>query len=450
MHTRTPHLLITALLMTGVMGSTVVAEAATYYVSAGSGNDSNPGSQTQPWQTLKKASLTVVAGDTVMVGPGRYTDSTATTERAFNPTNSGTASAPITFQADPPLAAVLVAPSISVAAWSVDYKSYIVLDGFKAEGMVGFRHSDHITIQNCEVIYGSIQGTDISLNWGIIVHGTDSIVRNNYVHDMRNSGNSLQNSTGIEVIKSTRNLIENNDVDGGGGTVYSAYGQKGGDITFTTWRRNIARNAKSGFLGMGSTDSTLFSTDNAYYENVIYNMSVAAFDLDHNNQRYNIYNNTAYNVKMFLNGGYLGDDRVGNTQIQSWNNLIVTGSYGYYRGPSSFSWAYLLSYSDYNLFSAIPKVGAWNWGSSGYALPAWQTATGFDNHSLTDNPLFTDVAGYDFHLNASSPAKGRGKTGEDLGAYPTGVGMVGPTNGLWRTASGLIEPPTPMNVVVSR
>ncbi len=331
------------------------------------------------------------------------------------------------------MAAVLVAPSPSVAAWSVDYKSYITLDGIKAEGMIGFRHSDHIIIQNCEVIYGSIQGTDASLNWGILLFGSDSIVRNNYVHDMRNSGNSLQNSSAIEALQSIRNLIENNIVDGGGGVVYSAFGQKGGNITFTTWRRNIARNAKSGFLSMGSTDSTLFSTDNNYSENVIYNMSVAAFDLDHNSQRLYIYNNTAYNIKMFLNGGYLDDDRIGNTQVQSWNNLVANSSYGYYRGPTTgISWSYLLSHSDYNLFYGVPKIAAWNWGGSGATLSEWQAMTGFDNHSRTDDPLFMDASKFDFHLAPNSPAKAKGKNGEDLGAYPTGTGIVGPTNGLWQ------------------
>ena len=373
----------------GILFSWQEAAAATYYVSASLGNDSNPGSQTQPWQTLKKASLTVVAGDTVIVGSGRYTDTTATTERAFNPTNSGTDPNPITFRADPPLAAVLVAPSPSVAAWSVDYKSYVVLDGFKAEGMLGIRHSHHITIQNCEVIYGSIQGTDTSLNWGIVIATSNyNIVRNNYVHDMRNSGNTLHNTAGIMVILPTQyNVIEHNDVDGGNGTVHSAYGQKGGDITFNTWRRNIARNAKVGFLGMGSTDETRFSTDNAFYENVIVNMTVAAFSLDHNCQRFAIYNNTAHTVKMFLDGGYQADSRVGNTQNESWNNLVANAAGGYYRGPSSVDWTYLLRYSDYNLISATPKFAAWNWGSSGYVLSEWQAATRFDMHSYTNDPL---------------------------------------------------------------
>lgn len=43
----------------------------TYYVSP-SGNDKNPGTETQPWQTIQKAADTLVAGDTVYIKEGFY------------------------------------------------------------------------------------------------------------------------------------------------------------------------------------------------------------------------------------------------------------------------------------------------------------------------------------------------------------------------------------------
>jgi len=48
-----------------------LAEAATYYVAL-SGNDASSGTQTAPWRTIQKAADVVVAGDTVLVGPGDY------------------------------------------------------------------------------------------------------------------------------------------------------------------------------------------------------------------------------------------------------------------------------------------------------------------------------------------------------------------------------------------
>ena len=69
------------------------ARAATYYVRK-TGNDNNSGtSPAAAWLTLGKAAQTLVAGDTVYVGAGVYTQS-------FVPLNDGTASTPIRFIAD--------------------------------------------------------------------------------------------------------------------------------------------------------------------------------------------------------------------------------------------------------------------------------------------------------------------------------------------------------------
>jgi hypothetical protein len=65
------------------------AQGATYYVSP-SGNDANPGTSGSPWQTIGKATATVVAGDSVTVKAGTYN------EYVVNST-SGTPSSPITF-----------------------------------------------------------------------------------------------------------------------------------------------------------------------------------------------------------------------------------------------------------------------------------------------------------------------------------------------------------------
>ena len=66
------------------------AAGNTLWVSP-NGSDTNPGSETQPFQTIQKAADTVVAGDTVMIMPGVYS------ERVII-SHSGTETAPITFQ----------------------------------------------------------------------------------------------------------------------------------------------------------------------------------------------------------------------------------------------------------------------------------------------------------------------------------------------------------------
>jgi len=49
-----------------------VANAATYYVDARSGNDSNTGNSVAPWKTLTKAASTMASGDTAFVRAGTY------------------------------------------------------------------------------------------------------------------------------------------------------------------------------------------------------------------------------------------------------------------------------------------------------------------------------------------------------------------------------------------
>ncbi len=87
------------LLLSGLL-STVAAHAATYYVAT-TGNNSNPGTEEQPWRTVAYAARQLFAGDTVYVKNGTYTEELIQIRR------SGTASAPIKLLAFPGHAPVI-------------------------------------------------------------------------------------------------------------------------------------------------------------------------------------------------------------------------------------------------------------------------------------------------------------------------------------------------------
>lgn len=412
-------------------------------------SDTGPGTEAQPLRTLSAGMAAAMPGDNVIVKPGRYSDPTATWYSAFSPARSGTAALPITIRSDPRLSAVLVPRDYNTSsqsrypALSIYQKQYIVVDGFKAEGMLKIHNdvqggSQYVTIQNCEVVYGSQQGDDASLNWGIAVHVSDNnVIRNNHVHNLRSSGNNSENTAAIMNFGSSYNLIENNDADAGNGVVHSAYGQKAGNIQYNTWRRNIARNAPVGFLGKGGTNGATYSDNESIYQNIILNTD-RAFHLNHNSRYWRVYNNTAYNVRLFLNQWQLN-----SVDNQFWNNIVAQASGGAYQieDLGSPSWPSYISHSNHNFWSAIASTFAkYQYGASSQTLSEWRSATGFDANSLTGNPLFVDVAQNNFRLQVGSPARGAGRDGVDMGAYPTGTEVIGVTFG--------VRPAPPRNVTV--
>ena len=66
----------------------------TFYVNGTVGSDSNPGTESRPFATIQKAADTMQAGDNCLIRKGTYRE-------VVRPTQSGTAGAPITFEAYP-------------------------------------------------------------------------------------------------------------------------------------------------------------------------------------------------------------------------------------------------------------------------------------------------------------------------------------------------------------
>ena len=69
------------------------AFAATYYISP-AGSDSNPASLSLPFRTIQRCANIAVGGDTGFIRTGTYRET-------VRPSQSGSADAPITFQAYP-------------------------------------------------------------------------------------------------------------------------------------------------------------------------------------------------------------------------------------------------------------------------------------------------------------------------------------------------------------
>lgn len=92
------------------------AAAATYYVAI-TGLDANPGTQAQPWLTVQKGANTAVAGDTVLVEAGTYTEDVTTT-------SSGVATNRITFNGQ---------QAATLRRFAIEH-AYTTLTGFTLNG----------------------------------------------------------------------------------------------------------------------------------------------------------------------------------------------------------------------------------------------------------------------------------------------------------------------------
>src|SRR5919108_3053305 len=88
--------------------------ATTFYVDATQGNDSNAGTSSAPWKTIRKAADNMVAGDTAIVRA-------ASSSERVQVTRSGTSGAPITYQAE----GTVVMKGFTIRA------SYIHVTGFE-------------------------------------------------------------------------------------------------------------------------------------------------------------------------------------------------------------------------------------------------------------------------------------------------------------------------------
>ncbi len=452
----------------GFLGFEGGAEAATYYVDQNheSASDSNPGTEELPWLTLKKATNTAQKGYTVLVKEGIYIDDSGDAYSKFNPVNSGTLENPIIFRSVPRYSAIIRSPALpsnTSYAWYVANRAYIVIDGFKLEGGVRFQSNFHSSIKNSDISIGHCPSDDPTLNWGLVLYSSRyCTLENNYVHDIADSGSHDNNTAaimvfgGIDTGPSEDNIIQNNLADAGNGVVYSAFGQKAGNIRQNIWRYNIAQNAPTGFLGMGATAGTVASEDNIYYQNIAINCE-RAFALNHMCYRFKFYNNTAYNCSKFLSGG-----NNSNKDIQLWNNIMWGNTTAIWWGgyPNALPFSSLINYSDYNDFYGYSVIGYREKEPTltYTTLSGWQTATGFDVNSINSDPLFVNSTNRDFHLQTNSSCLNAGIDRQDydddtdttesinMGAYITGNEIIGPNT---ETPPDVVPPSVPTDLTVN-
>ncbi|MDD5673577.1 MAG: right-handed parallel beta-helix repeat-containing protein [Chitinivibrionales bacterium] len=169
----------------------VAAHAATYYVST-TGSNSNAGSQVAPFRTISYAYSQVVAGDTILVQPGTYTDSHNSPGYGILLNKAGTAAKPIIIKSVVPRGAIIDEQQdpIRKRAIYVEDASYNIVDGFRITNSWRFGivvYGNNNTFQNNEIDHCGLDTIPAENEHGAIYIAPSSAnckILSNYIHDI--------------------------------------------------------------------------------------------------------------------------------------------------------------------------------------------------------------------------------------------------------------------------
>ncbi len=394
----------------GADGSGITGlDGTTYYVSAATGDDSNPGTQASPWKTIQHAGGIVQPGDTVLVQAGTYDgaifgwDSPPCSGDPYCVV-AGTSAHPVLFEADPHAAAgsVVIAARNAQSPIGFDLEpgcDYVDVVGFTLTN-AGTPSTAAGSITKAGIKVSGSTGNQLLGNTvngvagigGILVDGvTGVVVQGNTLTNVQGSGSTghgmyvAGSSVGVQVLG---NIVHDNQYVGihVNGDVSEGLP---GVVKGCLFAGNVIHdNGQNGINADGLQGSTIVN-------NVIYKNARNGIEL--------------YQIDAY--GGSTGNVIVNNTIDQS----ATSGSYAVSVAPCQ-----------YDNQSAQPTPPACQ-------TPAADTSTGnvaFDNVLLgaagatTDVSsadlatstnlttaaanLFVDAAGGDYHLAPGGPGIGAG------------------------------------------
>ena len=440
-----------------------------YYVSP-SGNDSSPGSISQPWKTITKAANTLTAGQTVYIRTGNYNE-------RLVPKNSGTVGNYIIYSNFPGETVTLDGTGITIP---------------RLEGIVNLYRVSFIRITGLRIINSGVSVNDPIWNMGIMAKYSHHLaIDNNYV------GHTY--SLGMDISAFTHHsLIHKNEVDdhfGDGESTlslvwyahhnivsdnYVHHSNGEGINTVAGAHDNVVRGNKVSNMGIQYSGIGFYSDawtehtyNNTYYNNISHNNYTGfAFSAEAGGllENITIYNNVIYSNRYWgiIVSNFPWDNMWGTNHpmknIRIINNTLYandtdsTGNPGIHiLNPQATGVVIRNNISSRNLSTNYPL------SQLTVASPANATIEnnlfygGVSNpgsNSIQANPLFIN-AGVNFHLQSNSNAINGGSSVDapnfDFDNY---VRPVGPGYDIGAFEYGASVPyisqtPTPTSVLTS-
>ncbi len=384
--------------------------AAMYYV-APDGDDANAGTAAQPWRTIQKAANTLLVGDTVYIRAGTY-------HERVTPQNSGSAAGLITYAAYPGEVVTLDGSGITLpndlaGLFDISNKSYIQVSGLHVINAGPYNDNAGLLVLNSSFITVTNNSTYNTRSSGIGVWGSDHVVvASNRVDEAGGSGwQECISVAGTDTFEVRDNEVLNCHKEGicikDGDANGQVYGNRVHDIQAVgiyvdAWDQhthhievyqNIAHDVlnNDGFAlasEMGGLLEDIHVYNNLAYHNRYVGLAVTINGdaITHPMQSLTIINNTFYNNGWATWGGGITIDNPNAQDVTVRNNLVSQNLYSQLAVATNMPTPTLAI--DHNLIDAFRRTEGEVYG---------------DGYSEGD-PTFVNVAGADFHLQASSPA----------------------------------------------
>lgn len=378
---------------------------STYYVSSGSGNNSNSGtSPTAAFATLQQAANVAQAGDTVKVESGTYTNPGATFAVVLS--HSGTAGAPITFEADDGAHPVLDS-SGNLEGFRIE-GSYITLKGFEVKG-------DEQSVNASTPDGNAAEGSGIIICGAGVGSGiaTHDVIENNTVHD--EPGGGIANNSSADYVSVLNNTVYDNGwYSRWGSSGISLFGLMNSDSNTSAYKNVVAGNVLYGNKQL--TPSTAIGSNKVTDGNGIIVDSLdqkgyAGKTLVENNVSYNngangvgtgMHEFDSSNVSFLYNTAYDNASSLGQIVADGGSNNVIENNIEVAAAGQTVDRAPSGGVEDYNVLAGGGSIGA-------------KAA-----HDIAADPRFVNAGAGNFQLQSGSPAIGAANS-----AYPASTDIAG-------------------------
>ena len=412
----------------------VPSRATDYYVQKGTGCTSayprcgvdEPGRE---FDDVDQCARILAPGDTCWIKNGVYSGGASSRgSHTYVPRNSGRPDAPLSFRAYPDHRPIFR----DGGNWDLGTSGtqhHVVYSGLVVEGVLRIQGSSEservrgVRIEHCEISGG---GGKSDGNWaGIFAQWTeDLVVSNNVIRDTvvdPGLGGS-DSAKGITLFNGRRTLIEHNYIHGHPSE--GIFDKEGGEDNVI--RRNVFEsNGKHVKINNQADERKLYNERTEIYENLFLcdrgGGSTSVLMLARPTA-WRVYNNTGFEcsgIEVRSSSGAANAEAV-------YNNIWWRSESGKTMWSSQAADDREPDYMDYNLYAPRGKYRENRYSDAAksvYGLETWRSTEHpriYDTHSLEVDPKFRNPGMRDFRLGEDSPARGAGRSGEDLGAYPRG------------------------------